>query len=161
MRRLRHGLSVVTAAIVLASCAAVEHQRGYVPDQEALQSLVVGTDTKQTVTEKLGNPTVAGTFNSNIWYYISSHDVQTAFFASHPVDRNIVAVEFNNAGQVANIKRYGMADSRAVDYVERETPTMGRNTSILQQIFNAVPGNIGQQAPNQDTNAGGGGAPPP
>jgi outer membrane protein assembly factor BamE (lipoprotein component of BamABCDE complex) len=149
------------SAALIAGCAAVENQRGYVPDQEVLQTLVVGTDTKQTVSEKLGNPTVAGTFDNNIWYYISSHDVQTAFFAPHPIDRNIVAVEFNNAGQVASIKRYGMGDSRIVDYVDRETPTRGRDQSILQQIFNAVPGNIGQPPPNQDGNAGGGGAPPP
>jgi outer membrane protein assembly factor BamE (lipoprotein component of BamABCDE complex) len=160
MRCVRQILAALVAAS-LGACAAVENQRGYVPDQEVLGTLVVGTDTKQTVSEKLGNPTVAGTFDNNTWYYISSHDVQTAFFAPHPIDRNIVAVEFSNTGQVASIKRYGMADSRIVNYVDRETPTRGRDSSLIQQIFNAVPGNVGQPVPNQDGNAGGGGAPPP
>ena len=161
MRCVRHGIFAALVAASLGACAAVENQRGYVPDQEVLGTLVVGTDTKQTVSEKLGNPTVAGTFDNNTWYYISSHDVQTAFFAPHPIDRNIVAVEFDNGGQVASIKRYGMQDGRVVDYASRETPTRGRDLSILQQIFNAVPGNIGQQAQPIEQNPGGGGAPPP
>jgi len=161
MRRVRFEIFAELAVCLLSGCAAVENQRGYVPNREAIQSLVVGTDTKQTVSEKLGNPTVAGTFNNNIWYYVSSHDVQTAFFAPHPIDRTIVAVEFDNAGQVANIKHYGMADSRIVDYVDRETPTLGRDLGILQQIFNAVPGSVGQAPPNAETNPGGGGAPAP
>jgi outer membrane protein assembly factor BamE (lipoprotein component of BamABCDE complex) len=159
--RVSQWVIAALATVSICACAAVENQRGYVPNQEAIQSLVVGTDTKQTVSEKLGNPTVAGTFNNNIWYYISSHDVQTAFFAPHPIDRNILAVEFNAAGQVASIKRYGMADSRIVDYVDRETPTRGRDLSILQQIFNAVPGSVGQAPPTAETNPGGGGAPAP
>jgi outer membrane protein assembly factor BamE (lipoprotein component of BamABCDE complex) len=161
MRSIHRLLLAGAAVLALSACAAVENQRGYVPDQTALQSVAVGTDTKTTVAQKLGNPSVAGTFTNNTWYYVSSHDVQTAFFAPHPVERNIVAVEFNDAGQVAAIKRYGMADGRVVDYASRETPTRGRDLSILQQIFNAVPGNIGQQAQPIDQNPGGGTQPPP
>jgi outer membrane protein assembly factor BamE (lipoprotein component of BamABCDE complex) len=160
MRRVDRALVLSAALIALSACSAVENQRGYVPDQQALQSLVVGTDTKQTVSQKLGNPTLSGTFSNDIWYYVSSHDVQTAFFAPHSTERTIVAVEFAQNGQVANIKRYGLNDGRVVDYVTRETPTRGRDLSILQQIFNAVPGNVGQAAQPIEQNPGGG-VPPP
>ncbi len=149
------------ATICLASCTAVENDRGYVPDAQVLDTLKVGEDTKATVAQKLGNPTVAGTFNNDTWYYISSHDVQTAFFAMHATARKIVAVEFGNTGQIASVKRYGLEDGRIIDYVDRETPTRGRELSLLQQIFNAVPGNVGQAPQNQEVNPGGGGIPPP
>ena len=159
--RVNPAMLASTVFVFLTACTAVENQRGYVPDAEVLGSLAVGQDTKATVAQKLGNPTVAGTFNNDTWYYISSHDVQTAFFATHSVRRNIVAVEFSNTGQIASVKRYGLEDGSIIDYVTRETPTRGRELSLLQQIFNAVPGNVGQAAPNQETNPGGGGGPPP
>ena len=161
MRPVTRVLLAGGAILALIGCTAIENKRGYVPDQEKLASVVVGADTRATVAQKLGNPSVAGTFSNDTWYYISSHDVQTAFFAPHPIDRNILAVEFNNFGLVAAMKRYGMQDGRVVDYVSRETPTRGRDLSLLQQIFNAVPGNIGQQTQPNEVNPGGGGAPPP
>ena len=57
------------------------------------------------------------------------------------------------------IKKYPLAEGRVVDFVSRETPTRGRELSLIHQIFNAVPGQIGQSAP-QDQIPGGGQAPP-
>ena len=68
-------------------------------------------------------------------------------------------VEFAKDGKVADLHKYTLADGRVVDLVSRETPTRGRELSLLQQIFNAVPGQIGQTAPSNPI-PGGGGAPP-
>ena len=144
---------------MLAGCAAVQNQRGYVPDMQAMQSVQIGTDTKETVSKKLGNPTTVATFSSDTWYYISAHVEQNAFFAPRPTERNIVAVEFAKDGKVADMHKYSLADGRVVDFVGRETPTRGREMTLIQQIFNAVPGQIGQSAPTQTT-PGGGQAPP-
>lgn len=144
---------------VLSACAPVENQRGYVPDMEAVASIQVGMDTKDTVSKKLGDPSTAATFNNDTWYYISAHVEQNAFFAPRPTERNILAVEFAKDGKVADVHKYTLADGRVVDFVSRETPTRGRELSLIQQIFNAVPGQIGQSAPTQTTP--GGGMPPP
>jgi outer membrane protein assembly factor BamE (lipoprotein component of BamABCDE complex) len=152
------------SAAALTACASVQTQRGYVPDPVAIQGIMVGMDTKDTVSKKLGDPSTAASFGNDVWYYISSHVQQTAFFGEQPLDRNIVAVEFNKGGQVADIKRYTLADGRVVDFVSRVTPTRGRELSLLQQIFNAVPGQIGQpgggpngQNPGNPGNPGPGG----
>jgi hypothetical protein len=50
-------------------------------------------------------------------------------------------------------------DGRVVDFVTRETPTRGREMTLIQSIFNAVPGQIGQSAPTTPE-PGGGQAPP-
>jgi outer membrane protein assembly factor BamE (lipoprotein component of BamABCDE complex) len=157
MRRLNWALVAGTA--MLAGCAAVENQRGYVPDMQAMQSVQVGMDTKETVSKKLGNPTTVATFSNDTWYYISAHVEQNAFFAPRPTERNIVAVEFTKEGKVADMHKYTLADGRVVDFVGRETPTRGREMTLIQQIFNAVPGQIGQSAPTNPT-PGGGQAPP-
>ena len=155
---------LLVGAVIFAfpACTAVQNQRGYVPEAPIMESIVVGEDTKVSVTQKLGNPTVQASFDENTWYYISSFDVQAAFFPTQSLEREIYAVKFSPEGQVASIDHYGLEDGRNVDYVERETPVRGRDLTILQQIFNAVPGNIGgnqNQIPQQ--NPGGTGIPPP
>ncbi len=152
-------LSAIAAAAILMGCVPVENQRGYVPDMQAVASIEVGMDTKDTVSKKLGDPSTSASFGNDIWYYISSHVEQNAFFAPHATDRNILAVEFAKDGKVADIHKYTLADGRVVDFVSRETPTRGRELTLLQQIFNAVPGQIGQSAPTEPIP--GGGAPPP
>ena len=163
---MRHFLATVAVSatvIGVATCAPVENQRGYVPDMEAVASIQVGMDTKETISEKLGDPSTSGTFDADTWYYISAHVEQNAFFAPRSVDRNILAVEFTKEGKVSGINRYTLADGRVVDFQTRETPTRGRDLTLLQQIFNAVPGNIGQPGRIQqgEQNPGGGGGPPP
>lgn len=151
-----------TVIFALPACTAVQNQRGYVPETPIMESIVIGEDTKVSVTQKLGNPTVQASFDENTWYYISSFDVQAAFFPTQSLEREIYEVKFSPEGQVASIDHYDLEDGRSVDYVERETPVRGRDMTFLQQIFNAVPGNIGgnqNQIPQQ--NPGGTGIPPP
>ena len=158
-------LSLSGAVLALCACAPVENQRGYVPDQTALSSIEVGMDTKDTVSKKLGDPSTAATFGGDTWYYISAHVEQNAFFAPRATERNIVAVEFAGDGKVADVHRYTLADGKVVDFVTRETPTRGREQTLLQQIFNAVPGRVGQPGGVGQTGPGGPipgpGIPPP
>jgi outer membrane protein assembly factor BamE (lipoprotein component of BamABCDE complex) len=162
--RVNMTLLATAAGLSLAACAPVENQRGYVPDQQAVSSIQVGMDTKDTVSMKLGDPSTAATFGNDTWYYISAHVEQNAFFAPRAIERNIVAVEFAGDGKVTDIHRYTLADGKVVDFVTRETPTRGREQSLLQQIFNAVPGRVGG-APTGGTGPGGPipgpGVPPP
>ena len=157
MRRLI--FPTLTAVTVLLGCVPVENQRGYVPDQEAVSSIQVGMDNKESVSKKLGDPSTAATFGNDVWYYMSAHVEQNAFFAPRATERNILAIEFAKDGKVTDMHKYSLADGRVVDFVSRETPTRGRELTLLQQIFNAVPGQIGQSAPQQTTP--GGGMPPP
>lgn len=141
------------------ACAPVQNQRGYVPNQEAITSIQVGMDTKDMVSMKLGQPSTLATFGGDTWYYISAQVEQNAFFAPRATERNILAVEFGGDGKVAGVQHYSLADGRIVDFQTRETPTRGRTLTILQQFFNAVPGNIG--TPGQNQGQGGPNAPVP
>jgi outer membrane protein assembly factor BamE (lipoprotein component of BamABCDE complex) len=143
MRRL---VPVLLISVALSGCTAVITNRGYVPDPVSVASITVGADTKPTVAQKLGNPSTMATFGSDVWYYISAREEQSAFFAPIVTERKIIAVEFTPEGQVANIRHYGLQDGRVVNFVSRETPTRGKELTILQQLFNAVPGVSGATA---------------
>ena len=75
--------------------------------------------------------------------------------------RRIVAIEFDDGGTVSNVEEYDLADGRNVNLVGRETPTRGRELTILEQLF----GNIGRLPTEQlggDRNLpGGAGGPRP
>ena len=57
---------VIPAVTVLTGCVPVENQRGYVPDQQAVASIQVGMDTKESVSKKLGDPSTAATFGNDV-----------------------------------------------------------------------------------------------
>lgn len=142
---MRQIVPALLLSVALSGCTSVIIERGYVPDQVAVASVTIGSDTKASVAQKLGNPSTTATFGNDVWYYISAREEQEAFFSPVITDRKILAVEFNAQGQVADIKRYGLQDGRIVDFVTRETPTRGKELTILQQMFNAVPGVTGAQ----------------
>ena len=71
MRRL--SVALIGGIAMLSACAPVENQRGYVPDMEAVSSIQVGMDTKDTVSKKLGDASTQATFSNDTWYYISAH----------------------------------------------------------------------------------------
>jgi outer membrane protein assembly factor BamE (lipoprotein component of BamABCDE complex) len=143
----RLGLAAVAAALLAtAACAPIRNVRGYIPDAEKVASVKVGEDTRDTVQDKLGTPSSSAAFGDPIWYYISSEDERYAFFNADTTMRQILAVQFNDSGKVAEIRKYGLEDGKVVDLVSRETPTRGREMSLLQSLFGGIgaPGSASQ-----------------
>jgi outer membrane protein assembly factor BamE (lipoprotein component of BamABCDE complex) len=133
-------VSVALSAALLLGCTPVVSQRGYLPDPIGEAALKVGTDTKTTVQERLGDPSTQATFGGDVWYYISSVERQVAFFDPTVQSRSIMAVHFDKDGKVANIRHYGLKEGHVVAFETRETPAKGREITFLQQLFNASPG---------------------
>ena len=133
--------AVALAALVLASgCTPVISQRGYLADPVGEASIKVGTDTKQTIQQRLGDPSTSATFTNDTWYYISSTEKQIAFFDPIVENRAIMAIKFDKDGKVVDLKHYGLKDGHVVAFESRKTPTPGREITFLQQLFNATPG---------------------
>ena len=133
-------LAISAVVLALGACSPIVDQRGYVPAAESLEQLSPGQDTRQTVARRLGSPSTLGTFENDVWYYISHREEQTAFYRPKITDRKVVAVIFNDAGTLDRVGRYGMEDGRVINLVSRETPTRGKELSILRELF----GNIGR-----------------
>jgi outer membrane protein assembly factor BamE (lipoprotein component of BamABCDE complex) len=153
-------LAVFAACLVLAGCSPVISQRGYLEDLDAEAGVAVGTDTKTTIEQKLGDPSVQAAFGAESWYYISTIEKQVAFFTPRVQSRHILAVYFDKEGKVTEMKHYGLEDGRVVAFESRVTPTRGRELTFLQQLFNATPGVPGGYNQEQEQNPGGGGGPP-
>ena len=57
---------------------------------------------------------------------------------SHVVDQRVLAVYFDQDGQVTQVANYGLQDGQIFDFVSRTTPTAGRDYSFLSQIVQGV-----------------------
>ncbi|MFC0246470.1 outer membrane protein assembly factor BamE [Falsochrobactrum ovis] len=121
-----------TAATLNPSETIVE---GYVLDQEALDSVPVGSSREQVLLA-LGTPSTTATFDNEVFYYISQKRRRAAqFMKPKIIDRNILAIYFDKDGQVEHIANYGLQDGKVFDFVSRTTPTGGKDQTFIGQVI--------------------------
>ena len=135
--------SVALAVTLLGACNPVLRTHGYIPtDQAKPQEVQAEVDNKASVLSRLGNPSVEGTFNEDVgtdtWYYINSVRERQAYLKPKVQERTITAITFNEDGDVEKVAEYGIEDGRYVNYKDRETPTRGKELSVLEQIFGSI-----------------------
>ncbi|HKY94949.1 MAG TPA: outer membrane protein assembly factor BamE [Kiloniellales bacterium] len=127
-------------ALVLAGCSEELIIRGNMPDPEVAATIQAGETTREEVAALLGSPSTISNFEDDTWYYIGQKQEQVAFFEPEVLERSILLVHFDAAGMVQETKVYTLEDGRIIDPVSRETPTEGRELTLLQQLF----GNLGK-----------------
>ena len=140
MGSIRSGLralALVVALGALAACSAQYRDHGYMPPPEDLEKIAVGQDTRETVRETIGAPTTAGLIDDRGFYYVSSRMRHFAWRAPEEVERQVLAISFDDRGTVANIERFGLEDGRAVPLERRVTRT-GGSTSFVRQLLSRI-----------------------
>jgi len=155
-------IAIGLSLAVLGACTARVSERGYVFDERDLVRLEPKVTTKPQVREIMGSPSTASLIEGESWFYISSVQATYAFFKPEEIERKVVAVFFDESGMVVDeVGYYGLEDGQIINLVERETPTGGRELTVLQQIF----GNVGRfnapAASQQRTGSPGSGIPGP
>ncbi len=131
---------VLALVASVAACAPVYRNHGYVPTEDELALVEVGKDTRETVGQKIGRPSTSGLLNDVGWFYVQSRYKHFGPREPQEIDRQVLAVTFNEAGTVENIARYGLEDGRVVEISRRVTETNVKGMSFIQQIL----GNFGR-----------------
>lgn len=126
--------------VALAGCSPIVRSHGYVPAPDQLAEVQVGTDTRDTVAEKIGLPMTRGMETDRAWYYISSE--RETFGPGRPrtTRRDIVAVRFTEDGRVENVERFDVDDGRVVVLTARVTDPSVSEIGLLRRIFGSVGG---------------------
>lgn len=135
-------IAVLTAGLLGAgACAPITSHSGFQAIEASPKDVTVGADTKSTVQAKLGSPSTKSTFDPNVWYYIAQVKEKTAFFKPKVTSRDITAMTFNKDTEVLqSVDNITLADGKVVAFNGRETPTRGRELTILEQLL----GNVGR-----------------
>ena len=135
----RAALAVVGAAFLAAGCTPIRLHQGYVIDPSLADAIQPGVDNRDSVAGTLGRPTFASQFSDRDWYYVSRETRQFAFNKPRPTDQTVLHVRFDAAGNVASVERTGVDLVVNIDPSSEETPTLGRDRSLFEELF----GNIG------------------
>ena len=122
-----------------AACTPAIEQRGNLLDVDKLASVEPGLS-QDDVQDMLGSPSSKATFGEETWYYIATRIETLAFYEPVVLEQQVVAVAFDKDGTVESVRRYGLDDARAIELVDRTTPTGGRRLTLLQQLL----GNLGR-----------------
>ena len=139
-RRRAAGLLLAGVVAFAAACAPVFRNTGYVPTEDELALLVIGSDSRETVGATIGRPGTAGLLNDVGWYYVQSRWRHYGALPPKEEDRQVVAITFSEKGVVENVERFGLEKGRIVALSRRVTDTNIKGISVLQQLI----GNIGQ-----------------
>lgn len=138
-RRLLLIGSVALAMAATTGCARVRGHQGFIMDKTLTDSITAGIDNKESVERTLGRPTFTGQFGTDEWYYLSRETRQLAFANPRATEQTLLRVRFDAAGNVASVDRTGIDQVAHLSPVGDKTPTLGRNRTLLEDIF----GNIG------------------
>lgn len=130
------------AVLLLAACAAREEYRGHKTDPDQLAQIKPGAQGPDEVRVLLGSPSSISTFGEAgiTWYYIARETSQVAWLAEETVDQRVVAIDFGKDGKVADVRQIGLKDGKPVEPVGRETPTKGKELTVVEQFL----GNLGR-----------------
>lgn len=136
--------------LAMAGCTSITNHRGYIVDETLVSSVQPGLDNQESVRGTLGQPTMTSQFGDPVWYYVSSRTEQSPFRQPHIEDHTVLAVYFDQAGNVISTERSGIEQVARISPESDETPTLGRERGFLQDLFGNI-GTVGTGAP-----AGGG-----
>jgi outer membrane protein assembly factor BamE (lipoprotein component of BamABCDE complex) len=136
-------LTLAAAATALlagtTACTPITSYAGFQAVDAVPADVKVGEDTKSTVLTKLGSPSATSTFDPNLWYYVTQVSERIAFYNPRVASREVTAVTFRAEDeQVVAVNSYGLTDGRVIDFSNRETPTRGREMTVLEQLLGNV-----------------------
>jgi outer membrane protein assembly factor BamE (lipoprotein component of BamABCDE complex) len=144
------------AGAAASGCSPLRGHQGYVVDADLVNSVQPGVDTRTTVLQVLGRPTLTGQFGQGDWYYIARDTRNLGFNNPKAVSQLTLRLRFNEAGTVTAIDRTGMEQLASINPSGKTTPTLGRKRGFFQDLFGNI-GSVGAAGGGAGGPGGGGG----
>ena len=132
---LRGFALIALVGVACAACSETITKHGHLFQESDLKQISPGMSSEQVKTS-LGTPTTTASVGSgSAFYYISSVESQSMFFAPTEKDRRVVAVYFTQVGAVDRVAQYGLKDGKVFDFLKNETPAHAKDEGILKALF--------------------------
>lgn len=138
----RKSRAILAGCVLLMSvgCTTLYRNHGYAPTDDQLNEVLVGVDTRGTVSDIIGPPTAGGVTNGGGFFYVQSRFRLLGPLEPREIDREVVAIRFDDEGVVSNVERFGLENGNVVALSRRVTQDNIRDTTFIRQLF----GSIGQ-----------------
>jgi outer membrane protein assembly factor BamE (lipoprotein component of BamABCDE complex) len=137
--------------LLAGACSTNVETHGHRLDETRVSQIRPGTSSRGDVASLLGTPSTLASFDDRTWYYVGRRIEEENFFNRDLEAQDVVRVRFDAFGIVEQVERFELADARAVDPVDAETPTGGNELNVVEQFI----GNIGRfNAPDAPASPG-------
>ncbi|MEO9515520.1 MAG: outer membrane protein assembly factor BamE [Paracoccaceae bacterium] len=133
----------MSGILTLSACSPIYTNHGYIPPEENLTEIVVGVDDRSTVDDIVGPPSSTGVLGESGYFYVRSKFKAVGPRRPKEVERQVLAISFDEGGTVQNIERFGLEDGRVVALSRRVTKGGVEDKTFLRQLL----GNIGNFNP--------------
>ena len=110
------------------------------PNPSEIALIEIGTDTRESVAEKIGRPSIQSLLTEDGWYYVQTNIVQVGPKAPVEQGRQVLVISFDAKGIVANVAEFGQTQGQIVVLSSRVTQSDIRGVSFLRQLM----GNAGR-----------------
>lgn len=131
-------LGVAVFMMAVTACSPVYESHGYAPSEYELEPVVVGASTREAVVAAVGQPMVTNTKYGESWFYVGTRFRHYGMNEPEVVDRNVVVVSFDDAGNVSNVERFTLADGKTVSHSRRVTETNLGRLSLVEQLLRSL-----------------------
>lgn len=139
-RRRAIALAFTMPLIAAAGCTRMYRNHGHVPTDDELAAVVVGQTRRDDLEHLIGRPGSQGVLTGASWYYVGSRWETYGLNPPREVDRQVVAISFDDGGVVTNVERFGLERGRVVALSRRVTDSGVQSSGLLRQLL----GNVGQ-----------------
>jgi len=133
-------LAAVLGLVALSACSPVYQYHGFAPSEQDLAEIQVGLDTRTTVESIIGKPGASGLLADSGWYYVRSEFKHELWKAPEEINREVVAISFDDQGVVTNVERFGLDRGEVVVLNRRVTDSNVEGISFLKQLFGSASG---------------------
>ncbi|WP_251566756.1 outer membrane protein assembly factor BamE [Erythrobacter sp. 3-20A1M] len=141
-------------ALAGGGCTSITEQRGYVFDDTLASTIQPGIDDQRSVAATMGRPSFTSEYGQPTWYYVHNATSRGPLVSARITDSRVLAVRFDDSGNVAAIDRSGMENVVHLSPDGDKTPTLGRERSFFEDLFGNI-GSVGAgQGPMSGSNTG-------
>jgi outer membrane protein assembly factor BamE (lipoprotein component of BamABCDE complex) len=138
-------LSVILSVLCINGCITKTEKYGYMFDMADKHLLEEGISSREMVQKIMGSPTIISDFgNDESWIYYSEKTEAILFFSPKIVDRQVLAIRFDNLGVAKKIENFDINDE------QKNLQFSLNQTSVPEHqvgFFKSFVSNVGQVKP--------------
>ena len=129
--------------IIIANCSLnkVSNTHGVKLLENKSKKIIVGKTNKNDILNLFGPPSVKSTFDENLWFYIERKKKSKSIFllgAKETVDNNVLAVQLNNRGILADKKIFTIEDMENINFDKSTTLKSYDKNSYLFNVLTSL-----------------------
>jgi outer membrane protein assembly factor BamE (lipoprotein component of BamABCDE complex) len=141
MKTLKLNIAICAIALSMSACAADVNTRGNIVSDAKIAQVKPNVTTQYDVSRLLGPPTLVSPFaEDQTWYYAGRTSERLGVFKHEVKERRVVRIDFDDTGVVTQVSELDPNSAQDVNFVDRRTPTAGKEYTLLQQLI----GNVGR-----------------